>query len=73
MPSVPDEKICAPSGLKARARQLPLWRRVRHAVSIVPQPFSEDMGDVEGKGRRLSWTWPEARPKAMRGEVGWMA
>ena len=40
-PSVPDEYNTAPSGLNARHLQLPLCRFVRHAVSIVPHPFSE--------------------------------
>ena len=73
MPSVPAEKICAPSTLKARARQLPLCRRVRQAVSTVPYPGFVSVPDVEGGGRRLIWTWPEASPRAMREEVGWMA
>lgn len=40
-PSVPAEKRKDPSGLNDRPRQLPLWRRVRQAVSIVPRPDSE--------------------------------
>lgn len=40
-PSVPAEKRNDPSGLNDRLRQLPLWRRVRQAVSIVPRPDSE--------------------------------
>lgn len=40
-PSVPAEKRNEPSGLNDRLRQLPLWRRVRQTVSIVPRPDSE--------------------------------
>lgn len=40
-PSVPAEKRIEPSGLNDRLRQLPLWRRVRQTVSIVPRPDSE--------------------------------
>lgn len=39
MPSVPAENSVAPSVLNARARQLPLCRRVRHRVSTVPKPL----------------------------------
>ena len=42
-PSVPVEKSLAPSALKASARQLPLWRRVCHCVSMVAQPSSEEI------------------------------
>lgn len=35
-PSVPAENRRVPSGLNERLRQLPLWRCVRHAVSMVP-------------------------------------
>lgn len=34
-PSVPVENRRTPSGLNERLRQLPLWRCVRHAVSMV--------------------------------------
>lgn len=49
-PSVPAEKRKHPSGLNDRLRQLPLWRRVRQAVSIVPRPDSQ-MGLPSGAVR----------------------
>lgn len=52
-PSVPAEKRKDPSGLNERHRQLPLWRRVRQAVSIVPRPDSE-MGLPSGVVREGS-------------------
>lgn len=81
MPSVPAEKIFSPSELNVRARQLPLCRRVRHSVSMVPQPLlsaeesgSEDAGGDEGSaGRRNVCTCPEARPTERRDSDGWMA
>ena len=76
-PSVPAEKSFSPSGLKARLRQLPLCRRVRHCVSIVPQPMlnAEESASAPpfSDGRRKVWTCPDARPTEIRGSVGWMA
>ena len=69
IPSVPAENKCPPSWLKHKLRQLPLCRRVRHAVLMVLLRASW----ASEEGRRWSWTWPEARPRARRGEVGWMA
>ena len=81
--SVPAEKRWVPLGReKARERQEPLWRWVDQVVLIVLMAggafFLEaagggGVGFVGEAGRRLSWTWPEARPRARRGEVGWMA
>ncbi len=68
-PSVPAESNCSPSGLKQRLRQLPLWRRVRHTVSMQLRPACGVEEGSEG-GRRFSWTWPEARPRASNGDVG---
>ena len=45
-PSVPDEYSAWPSVPKPKQRQLPLWRLVRHMVSMWPLPLRADELDA---------------------------
>lgn len=76
MPSVPAVSRWSPSALKTRLLQLPLWRRVRHTVSMVPWPLvlgalalAFRLGLDGRDGRRWSCTCPDARPSATTGEL----
>lgn len=69
-PSVPAEKSDSPSTPNPRQRQLPLWRRVLHTVSMWPVPLRAADSDAVSDGRRKVCTWPVARPTATIGSLG---